>query len=153
MAEIDYRELNKMAKDPAMLIRLSEERYHAHISTLAKRISDEDGVKIILLAGPSGSGKTTTANLLSDAIKALGKDSTVVSLDDFYKDVEFLPGETFADKDFEALDSLDLDLLHQTKGYPQGVGNWFSSLPHSCGWLEPMSHSGFFSFFKKAPSD
>lgn len=110
MAEIDYRELNKLAENPSELIQLSEKKYHAHINSLAERICADPGVKIILLAGPSGSGKTTTANLISDAIKKLGKDSTVVSLDDFYKDAAdpTYPRTEDKERDYECPESLHL---------------------------------------------
>lgn len=44
--------------------------------------------------------------------------------------------------------TFNLGLLHQTKGYPQGVGNWFSSLPHSCGWFGAHESFWLFFFFK-----
>ena len=62
----------------------------------------------------NGSGKTTTSSTLSRLLYEMGGiKSYTISIDDFYKDVTFLPGETFADKDFESLDSIDLDLLHE----------------------------------------
>lgn len=116
MAEIDYRELNKLAENPSELIQLSEKKYHAHINSLAERICADPGVKIILLAGPSGSGKTTTANLISDAIKKLGKDSTVVSLDDFYKDAAdpTYPRTKDGERDYECPESLHLSEVAET---------------------------------------
>jgi uridine kinase len=105
-----------MAENPSELIQLSEKKYHAHINSLAERICADPGVKIILLAGPSGSGKTTTANLLSDAIKALGKDATVVSLDDFYKDAAdpTYPRTKDKERDYECPEALHLDEVADT---------------------------------------
>ena len=94
-------------------IKFSEEKYKKQIESIAKDIISNPDIRLILVAGPSCSGKTTTSATLSRYLKEFGgKTSHTISIDDFYKDVTFLPGETFADKDFEALDSLDLDLLH-----------------------------------------
>ena len=94
-------------------IKFSEEKYKKQIESIAKDIISNPDIRLILVAGPSCSGKTTTSATLSRYLNEFGgKTSHTISIDDFYKDVTFLPGETFADKDFEALDSLDLDLLH-----------------------------------------
>lgn len=92
----------------------AENRYKKEIEKIADAVISDRNIRLILVAGPSCSGKTTTSSTLSEYLfrKASIKSYTI-SIDDFYKDVTFLPGETFADKDFEALDSIDLDLLHQ----------------------------------------
>ena len=96
------------------MINKSERKYKDQISHIAHDISKNSGIRLILIAGPSCSGKTTTSATLSRYLYEYASiKSHTISIDDFYRDVEFLPGETFADKDFEALDSIDLDLLHQ----------------------------------------
>lgn len=96
------------------LITKAENKYKSNILSIAKEIVNDSNVRLILIAGPSCSGKTTTSATLSKLLLELGGiKSHTISIDDFYKDVTFAPGETFADKDFEALDSIDLDLLHQ----------------------------------------
>lgn len=93
----------------------AEEKYKKEIEAIADDIISDRGVRLVLIAGPSCSGKTTTSITLSRFLyEKANITSHTISIDDFYKDVKFLPGETFADKDFEALDSLDLDLLHST---------------------------------------
>lgn len=100
-----------MVKDT---IRICEEKYKNNIGEIADAIIKNRDIRLILIAGPSCSGKTTTSATLSKYLYERAKiTSHTISIDDFYKDVEFLPGETFADKDFEALDSIDLDLLHK----------------------------------------
>ena len=94
-------------------IELAENLYKNEIKEIAKDIASNRDIRLILIAGPSCSGKTTTSATLSKYLFEYANiTSHTISIDDFYKDVEFLPGETFADKDFEALDSIDLDLLH-----------------------------------------
>lgn len=117
MAEIDIKILNgAAANNPIALISAAEDRYHDKIAELAKMAVEHHDLRAILLAGPSGSGKTTTANLLSDAIKRLGEDAMVLSLDDFYRaadDPEYprLPG---GERDFESPYALHLPDLTDT---------------------------------------
>ncbi len=123
MAEIDYRTVNYMARSPMDMISLAEREYHSRIGELADLISQNEDIKIVLLAGPSGSGKTTGANLLSDAIRDRGVESLVVSLDNFYKDADDPTYPVLADgnKDYECPQALNLDelgemLLHACEG-------------------------------------
>lgn len=95
------------------IICKEENSYKEKIKAVAERVIENTSLRLILIAGPSCSGKTTTSATLSKfLLENAGIKTHTISIDDFYKDVEFLPGETFADKDFEALDSIDLDLLH-----------------------------------------
>lgn len=92
----------------------AEHNYKSQIEKIAKEIAGDKNIRLVLIAGPSCSGKTTTSSTLSRMVYEMaGITSHTISIDDFYHDVVFLPGETFADKDFEALDSIDLDLLHK----------------------------------------
>ena len=116
MAEMNLQDINKMAKYSAReLVRASEERYHTLISDVAARVKKNDNIRIILLAGPSGSGKTTTANLLSDALKTAGRESMVISLDDFYRnsDDPMYPRMENGERDFETVDALNIGELEK----------------------------------------
>ena len=117
MAEINIRELNRQALlDPAGLVSEAEERYKSFVEKIAARVAENDNIRIILLAGPSGSGKTTTANLLADGIRARGLVSSVISLDNYYRDAEDpkYPRLPNGERDFEAVEALDLDELEKT---------------------------------------
>ncbi len=117
MAEMNLEDINRMAKEsPLELVRISEQRYHSLVSDIATRVKKNEQIKVMLLAGPSGSGKTTTANLLSDALKAAGEESMVVSLDDFYRDSDDpeYPRLESGERDFETVDALDLPFLTKT---------------------------------------
>ena len=115
MAELQLSNINSPAAVfPEEMIRRDEITYHATIRRIADHIILGENIKLILLAGPSGSGKTTTANLLSDAIRARDEGCMVVSLDDFYKvhsDPSY-PRREDGELDFECPEALDLDLLH-----------------------------------------
>ena len=94
-------------------IENEELKYKQKIERIAEDIISNRHIRLILIAGPSCSGKTTTSATISRLLNEKDITCHTISIDDFYKDVVFLPGETFADKDFEDLDSLDLDLLHK----------------------------------------
>lgn len=95
------------------LIYECEKEYNEKILKIAEQIAKKPNIRLVLIAGPSCSGKTTTSSLLSRYLKEKHNIcSYAISIDDFYKDVVYLPGETVKDKDFEAIESIDLDLLH-----------------------------------------
>ena len=117
MAEMQLLFINKLArKYPSEMIRREEITYHAQVREIAERLVESGSIRLVLLAGPSGSGKTTTANLISDALKELGEDSMVVSLDDFYKSQNdpTYPKQPDGDHDYECPEALDLDMLRST---------------------------------------
>ena len=109
MADISLHALNTALSLGEATVLADEAHYAAQIESVACRIA-EDEVKVLLLAGPSGAGKTTTANLISDAIRARGLESLVVSLDNFYRDHEDPDYPRLADgaRDMESCDALCL---------------------------------------------
>ena len=117
MAEIDILKINSQAQtNPMAFINKAEERYRAFTEEVAGRVAKNDDIRIILLAGPSGSGKTTTANLLADSMRARGLDSTVISLDDFYRSAAdpHYPRLDSGERDFESVMALDLPEIENT---------------------------------------
>lgn len=114
MANIRMSELNRAARtDAAGWIQNAETQYHERIHALAQRVTEKNALRIVLVAGPSASGKTTTANLLSDAIKARGENCRVISLDDFYRDHDDpdYPRFPSGERNLECVEALDLGLL------------------------------------------
>ncbi len=116
MAELNLTKLNELAKEPLRMIADAEDDYHERVGYIAEYITLHRGIKLILLAGPSGSGKTTTANFISDAIRARGLHSLVISLDDFYRDHTdpAYPKDSEGKHDYERPESLDLEKLTRT---------------------------------------
>lgn len=117
MSEINLEYINDLAKNsPEAFVSESEDEYHNFVDRVACKICEDKRIRILLLAGPSGSGKTTTANLISDRIKAHGEGCIVVSLDDFYRsfdDAEY-PRLPDGSRDLEAVEALDLPFLRET---------------------------------------
>ncbi len=106
--------INENAQTPQEFIARCEKRYRDIIDSIAKRIIDEEGREIVMLAGPSSAGKTTTAARLSESLIKQGVKTYVLSLDDFYfnrEDIPFLPDGT---QDFETVDALDLECFTAT---------------------------------------
>ena len=98
-------------KNPADFVLKCEERYNNIIEDIAKRIVEETGREIVMLAGPSSAGKTTTARKLCENLNKKGVKTYVLSLDDFYlnrADIPYLPDGT---QDYETVYALDLNLF------------------------------------------
>jgi uridine kinase len=119
MPEIEISKINSSAKsDPEGFILSAEREYRSFISDLSERISSDERIRVVLLAGPSGSGKTTSANLLADGLRNRGLLSFVISLDNFYRDRddEEYPRLPSGERDFEAVEALNLPELERTLG-------------------------------------
>lgn len=109
--KIEY--INEMAKDPVPFIEKCESRYQNIIDEIAKRIIDEEGREIVMLAGPSSAGKTTTARKLSESLLQKGVKTYVLSLDDFYLNREDIPYLPDGSQDYETVDALDLHCFEE----------------------------------------
>lgn len=115
MAYITTDEINRStAKGVAAFIEYTENEFDSSIKHLTQEKILNKGCNIVLLAGPSSSGKTTTAKKLVQKIKLSGRNAYVLSLDDFYCNVAEIPMTQSGVKDFENVNSLDLDLIHET---------------------------------------
>lgn len=116
MAETEISKINALAEtNPEELVLSAEKRYNDFVKKIADRVAESGNIRIILLAGPSGSGKTTTANILSDEIRARGLDSFVISLDNFYRNADdpMYPRLANGDRDYEAAEALNLPEIEE----------------------------------------
>ena len=104
--------INRMARTaPQELVRLGEARFERALDEVVARVTEDRGREIVMLAGPSGSGKTTAARKLAGRFRALGMQSDVLSLDDFYLDRDAIPCGANGKPDYESVYALDLPLL------------------------------------------
>jgi uridine kinase len=95
------------------LIRVAEGFHEKRIGQAADRIAAErDRIRIVTVAGPSSSGKTTFIKRLTVQLQIDGVNPIGLSLDDYYVDRERTPRDASGEWDFEALEALDLGLLH-----------------------------------------
>ncbi len=100
-----------LAGDSSEMIKLSEALSERAIAAVADRIAQAHrtrGVKLVLLAGPSSSGKTTTARRIGVQLQVLGYRPALISMDDYFVDRELTPLDENGERDFEALEAVDL---------------------------------------------
>ena len=97
-------------------IMLSEALQRRRISDISRMIKARGTVKAVFIAGPSSSGKTTFSMKLSDELRVDGYEPLKISLDDYYLPTEKVPLDENGERDYEVLESLDLDLLREQLG-------------------------------------
>jgi uridine kinase len=96
------------------LIRVSEGFQEKRITGIADTIQARGrDVDIVCIAGPSSSGKTTFIRRLCVQLKVNGITPVGLGLDDYYVDRDKSPRDAAGDYDFEALEALQLELLHE----------------------------------------
>ena len=103
-----------IAKGRIRDIVLSQEAImERNIGELARTIASNKDVKFVMMAGPSSSGKTTFSHKLSAQLRALGCVPHPVPLDDFYLDRDQMPIDEYGEKDFEAIEGLDIPYFNE----------------------------------------
>ncbi len=111
--KIDVKTINQLIEaSPTELVSISEMRYFEQLEQVADKISKcSNQCSILLVSGPSASTKTTTAQKLSISLGRIGIHSVVISLDNFFVNRDELPLLENGDKDYESINTLDLDTL------------------------------------------
>ncbi|MCR5546483.1 MAG: nucleoside kinase [Lachnospiraceae bacterium] len=94
------------------IILTQEALMEEQIGSLAKEIVSNRDRKFIMIAGPSSSGKTTFSHRLSTQLQARGLKPHPFPLDDYYLNRDKMPLDEFGEKDFEALEGLDIELFN-----------------------------------------
>lgn len=92
-------------------ILLAEALQRRRISDISRMIKQREKVKAVFIAGPSSSGKTTFSLKLSDELRVDGYAPLKISLDDYYLTTDKIPLDENGERDYEVLESLDLELL------------------------------------------
>lgn len=95
-------------------VRECDRAFLERLSDVCEQIIEND-LSVIGLTGPSCSGKTTMANLLTERLERSGKQVHVISLDDFFYEVDVLhrmseDGEI----DYDSPDTIDIEALTET---------------------------------------
>lgn len=99
--------LNKSAASGAgKLIESAERHYKNEIDSACNSILARKA-GIVMLSGPSASGKTTTAGKLAKRFTELGAGGAVISLDDFFVNIEDYPLTADGRRDFESVNTID----------------------------------------------
>ena len=106
-------DLNKLISSGSIndLIRMDETLQSNKLLEVARKISENRKIKIVLMAGPSSSGKITTSRKLSMYLKSFGLKIRTISMDDYFVDSEKTPLGADGKPDFECLEAVDLKLF------------------------------------------
>ena len=104
--------INTAAESAASFARHCEHEYEGRVHAAASEVL-ASGCSVVMLTGPSASGKTTTAHKLAEALRLRGVVSQVVSLDNFYKNLNEYPRLPDGSKDYENITALDVDEIQR----------------------------------------
>lgn len=104
--------LNVAAEVPRIFVDYCEQDYQERIHHTVDNIQ-QSGVRVVMLTGPSSSGKTTTAHKIAQELCNRGMKSAVISLDNFFKDVQDYPKLPSGEPDYESVDALDIAAINQ----------------------------------------
>lgn len=95
------------------LLSIAEALHEKEIADIADMILQQRrALRVLLISGPSSAGKTTFAKRLSTQLRVDGLKPVVLSLDDYYVDHDKTPLDEEGNYDFENVEGLDLELLH-----------------------------------------
>ena len=98
--------------DISNLIYMSETEQNARLFAIAKNISENPNIKVVLIAGPSSSGKTTTSKKIGLYLRSIGLNPFSLSIDDYFLDRDKTPLKEDGNPDFEALSAINIELFN-----------------------------------------
>ncbi len=104
--------LNIASLSSKQFVQHCEQVYDFRIANAANDVL-QSSARIIMLTGPSASGKTTTSKKLSEALIRTGCNAVVISLDNFFKDLEDYPRLADGSPDYESVDALDIVRINE----------------------------------------
>ena len=91
----------------------TESTYRGQLFTVANKIIAKKNVKIVLLAGPSCAGKTTTAKLIKQILEIKGREVEVISMDDFFIDLDKRKKLPDGSTDYDSPEVLNYELMKE----------------------------------------
>ncbi|MBC8174294.1 MAG: response regulator SirA [Candidatus Marinimicrobia bacterium] len=95
------------------LIVSTNKAYDESVQQAARMIaSEQDHIRLIIVAGPSSSGKTTTTAKLARWLNEMGVETVPLNLDHYFFDLELHPRDEHGDYDFETPEALDITLIN-----------------------------------------
>jgi uridine kinase len=108
----DIKHVNKkIANNVEKFILDTDSRYRGQLFTLANKILSKNNVKIVLISGPSCAGKTTTAKLIKQILELKGRSVDLISMDDFFIDLDKRPLLPNGKPDFDSPDIVNYELM------------------------------------------
>ena len=120
----DINRINEQAQsDPKGFIEMTEDIFRSDLRFIVEQILTVPVKRhIIMLSGPSSSGKTTCGKKLAEEFEINGCSPVLISLDDFYKGLEFVDRLPNGKPDFESVSALDTDLMKKCLADIAGTG-------------------------------
>lgn len=114
---MNQKEFDMQDYKDSQWIKSCEDAFSKRIFEITEDIYKNRGIKVIRLYGPSCSGKTTTANHLISYFKRFGKRAHVISIDDFFYNIDHL-ARLSAEKgldgiDYDSPDTIDCEELSE----------------------------------------
>lgn len=94
-------------------VLLSEVYQNNNLLNIARQISENKNIKMVLISGPSSSGKTTSSKKLQLYLREFGLNPKSLSIDDFFVEKENTPKKEDGSYDFESIDAIDIDLFNK----------------------------------------
>jgi len=112
---LSIKGINKqIERDLTKFMLDNESRYRGQLFNIANKVmSKKYKVDVILLAGESCAGKTTTAKLLKQILEAKGRNVDVISMDDFFLDLDKRPKLPNGELDYDSPNILNYPLLEE----------------------------------------
>jgi uridine kinase len=96
------------------VIRDADRAYGGAIwKAAAEILENRDRIRIVIVAGPSSSGKTTTTIKLCEALKAMGDNLQLLSMDNYFWNLKDQPRDEFGDHNFETPEALDKQTINR----------------------------------------
>lgn len=112
---LNTKALSREDEDTAEWIRACEADFRKRVVGIAENICSEAGLKVVCLFGPTCAGKTTASKILVDIFESFGKRAHIVSLDDFFLDIDILEElskeQGLGELDYDSPNTLDYDEL------------------------------------------
>ena len=105
---------SKMTEGEARaFVRDCDKNFFDRLNGVCEQIIEND-LSVIGLTGPTCSGKTTMANILTERLEKSGKQVHVISLDDFFYEVDVLHRMSESGEiDYDSPDTIDIPTLTQ----------------------------------------
>lgn len=103
--------INTAAESAKSFVSHCEIEYESRVYAAAGEVL-ASGCHVVMLTGPSASGKTTSAHKLAAALERRDCPAQVVSLDNFYLNLNDYPRLPDGTKDYENITALDIPAIH-----------------------------------------
>lgn len=97
--------------DISTFIQENEILYDQNMEAIAAKVVNNKKIKAVFISGPSSSGKTTSSKKLALYLKSMGKDTMVISTDDYFVNKVDSPRKADGSYEFEIVDALDIKLF------------------------------------------